>query len=39
MSRRLLVLVAVLAVVGDAGRTDNLLDIVRDVDALVIEST
>ena len=30
---------AVVAVVGDAGRTDNLLDIVRDVDALVIEST
>jgi ribonuclease Z len=28
-----------LAVVGDAGRTDNLIEIVRDADALVIEST
>jgi len=28
-----------LAVVGDAGRTDNLVEIVRDADALVIEST
>ena len=28
-----------LAVVGDAARTDNLLEFVRDVDALVIEST
>lgn len=28
-----------LAVVGDAGRTDSLVEIVRDTDALVIEST
>lgn len=28
-----------LAVVGDAGRTDSLVEIVRDADALVIEST
>lgn len=28
-----------LAVVGDAGRTDNLVEIVRNADALVIEST
>lgn len=28
-----------LVVVGDAGRTDNLVDIVRDADALIIEST
>lgn len=28
-----------LAVVGDTGRTDNLVEIVRDADALVIEST
>jgi ribonuclease Z len=30
---------AKLAVVGDAGRTDDLIEIVRDADALVIEST
>jgi ribonuclease Z len=30
---------AALAIIGDAGRTDNLIDYVRDVDALVIEST
>jgi ribonuclease Z len=30
---------AALAVVGDAGRTDDLIDVVREVDALVIEST
>jgi ribonuclease Z len=30
---------AKLAVVGDTGRTDNLIEIVRDADALVIEST
>jgi ribonuclease Z len=28
-----------LVVVGDAGRTDNLLEVARDADALVIEST
>lgn len=28
-----------LAIVGDTGRTDNLLEIVRDADALVIEAT
>lgn len=30
---------AKLAVVGDTGRTDNLIEIARDADALVIEST
>jgi ribonuclease Z len=30
---------AALAIIGDASRTDNLIDYVRDVDALVIEST
>ena len=30
---------ASLAIVGDASRTDNLIEYVRDVDALVIEST
>jgi len=30
---------AKLVVVGDAGRTDDLLDVCRDADALVIEST
>lgn len=28
-----------LAIVGDTGRTDNLIEIVRDADALVIEAT
>lgn len=30
---------AKLAIVGDTGRTDNLIEIVRDADALVIEAT